>query len=174
MLYDTAEPNVGLDGVMLAGGTTMGGVDLALRLQLSNGILGPRFLGGGVSAGLKLEIDEEFLIGIDLETTYLDQFTWVDGIRSPTLWAGAAVPFVFRFSDVAWVWIKPALGVALSAHLFTVGDATIPRLGFAVPGFRLSYGASIQVIENVHFFGESSTTVPFGGGYLALGSMVEF
>ena len=174
MLYDTAEQSlVGLDGVMVAAATTLEIVELGAQLQVSNGLVGPRFLGGGLHASLRLRVDEDLFIGATFEAAYLDQFTWIDGVRAPTVWGGIAVPFVFRFSDVIWVWVKPSIGVGLSAHLFSVGGATVPRLGTAFPAGRLTYGASFMIFEGVYAYGESSTTVPFGGGFLGLGMMVE-
>jgi hypothetical protein len=171
MVYDTAEPNHPLGGVnahaalRLGQAITVGGAaQLTLGSQLR-----PRFLGGSMMARLSFPMGEGLVLSTELIGEYLDAFTYVSGRREPTVLLSLGAPVTWQPMPDVWFWVRPALGGGAHARFY--GSTGGLASSGVFPIFRLGYGASWDV-GFLQVFGESTTTLPFGGAYLGIGVAV--
>jgi hypothetical protein len=88
--------------------------------------------------------------------------------REPLLIVTLAMPVLMQLMPDVWVWFRPALGGAASAPLYTRSDGLRAGFGPVLPVFRLSIGAAYDVGFG-QVYGETTTTLPFGGAYLGFG-----
>lgn len=171
-LYDSADVFSPVAGAQAWGMGRIGPLDLGGHLQLSFGEgLRPRFLGGGVQAQLRLHMDESWFLGGAFSAEYVDAFAYWRDTRSRLLLVTFGLPASVELFENASVWVRPAIGGAAPAWLFHNDLGLRPSFGVPLPVFRLTYGASYD-FGWVQVYGASSTTLPFGGAFLAFGLAV--
>jgi hypothetical protein len=172
-VYDTADPESPLGGAQTWGRVHVGPhLDVGGSLQLSLGAAGrPRFVGGSLLAGGRYAVDEGLTLGLELGAEYVDAFSYLRSFREPVATMTLAFPVAFRPLRPAWFWVRPAIGAAAPLRLIN-SPSGLSALSTGVwPAWRLSYGASWD-FDWVIVYGESSTTLPFGGAYLGFGAAV--
>lgn len=164
-VYDNAGPESPVGGAyLLAGYRLADAIDVSLALQLATEP--PRaFLGGGVQGGLRLALSPNTRLGFEMSAECVEGFFHGTQRRQPLLLVTAGTPVSWRLFEETWVWIRPALGAAITVYLLGRG-AFEPRFGAVAPALRLSYGASHEIVNGLLIVGESSTSVPHGGAYL--------
>lgn len=170
--YDNAGPDNALGGAtVFASYRFRDLLDVGGHLQLATE--SRTFLGGGLMSGLRLRLQDDVLLSLEMSVEYLEAFSYaVDG-RAPQLLITLGAPLAFRFLEGTWVWVRPGLGAGATAYLFAVRRGPLPVVGFAFPSVRLSYGLSYELFDGVTVLGESSTSVPFGGAYLGFALMLS-
>ncbi len=171
-LYDTADVFSPIAGAQAWGMARVGPLDLGGHLQLSFGEdFAARFLGGGVQTQLRLHMDETWFVGGAFAVEYIDAFAYWRDSRSRLLLATFALPASVELFENGSVWVRPAIGGAAPMWLFRHTAGVRPSFGVPLPVFRLTYGASYD-FGWVQVYGASSTTLPFGGAFLAFGLAV--
>lgn len=168
-VYDSASLDSPLAGTQAWAMGRIGPLDLGGHLHLSfDEGLQPRTLGGGVLTQLRLHVDETWFVGAALSAEYADVFAYWRGIPTRLLLVTFGVPASVELLEGVNVWIRPAIGGATEMVVFGSGLDLSPRFGVPLPVFRLTYGASYD-FGWVQVYGSSSTTLPFGGAFLAFG-----
>lgn len=146
-------------------------LDVGGAVQLTNEGFVPRFVGGSLSAQLRLHLNEEIFVGAALQLEYADAFWYLRSAREPVLMLTFSTPVVVELMPDVQVWLRPALGGAASARWYARSDGVTPAFGRVLPVFRLSFGAAYD-LGFVQIYGETTTTLPFGGAYLGFGLAV--
>lgn len=150
----------------------IGPLDVGGHLQLSLGEgFKPRFLGGGALAQLRLHVEEGWFLGGAIGVEYIDAFAYWRASRTRLVMVTFGLPASVELFEGATVWVRPAIGGASEAWLFANEHGIRPSFNVPLPVFRLTYGASYD-LGWVQVYGASSTTLPFGGAFLAFGLAV--
>lgn len=171
-LYDTADVFSPVAGAQAWAMGRLGPLDLGGHLQLSLGEFSePRFIGGGLLAQLRLHVDETWFVGGALGVEYIDAFIYWRAARTRLLLVTFGMPVSVELFEGATVWVRPAVGGASETYLYARGGGIDPRFGLPLPVVRLTYGASYD-FGWVQVYGSSTTTLPFGGAFLAFGLAV--
>lgn len=171
MVYDTADTDFFIGGGQTWAKLHLGPlIDVGGSLQMSTGRGGKvRMLGGSLLVGGRLQINEGLLLGAELTGEYVDAFTYRLPGREPIVMLTVAAPVIFKPLPDLWFWVRPAIGGGADLRLQSSLGGVQPISSGAFPVWRLSYGAAWD-LSWVTLYGESSTTLPFGGAYLGFGA----
>lgn len=173
-VYDTADPEF-----FVGGGQTWArlhlnqNIDVAGSLQLTTGLGGRfRFVGGSLLAGARFHINEGFWLGGEVMGEYVDAFAYRRVQREPLAMMTVAVPVVFQPLENVWFWTRPAIGAAADLRILSTAAGLSPVSSGVWPVWRLTFGAAWEIWSWLKLYGETTTTLPFGGAYLGLGAAV--
>lgn len=170
--YDSADVFTPLAGTQAWATGRIGPLDVGGHLQLTFGEdYRLRSLGGGALTQLRLHVDEGWFIGASLSAEYVDAFAYWRDLRTRLVVVTFGMPASVELLEGVHVWVRPAIGGATEMSVYGHGLDVTPRFGVPLPVFRLTYGASYD-FGWVTVYGSSSTTLPFGGAFLAFGLAV--
>ena len=122
-------------------------------------------------AQLRLHMDENWFLGGAFSAEYIDAFAYWRSSRTRLLLVTFGLPMSVELMPNLSVWVRPAFGGASPMWLYGHDLSFRPSFGPPLPVFRLTYGASYD-FGWVQVYGASSTSLPFGGAFLAFGLAV--
>jgi hypothetical protein len=174
LVYDTADPEFFLGGGQTWARLHLGQtLDVGGSLQLTTGYGGQvRFLGGSLLGGARIQLNEGLILGAEITGEYVDAFAYRRVAREPLVMLTVALPVVFQPLPDVWFWTRPALGGAADLRLLSSVAGLQPISSGVWPVWRLSFGAAWEVWSWLKLYGETSTTLPFGGAYLGAGAAI--